>query len=361
MENSLRVCHDRLTCAESYSELAFQTSIRSSMWTRRPDPALVDGWIARALELTDEETHGRAKALIARANIHPESGEEDAREASALAERLDDPELRSWAWAARSTVAFKAGGYEDALMWAQRRFDLVDTITDPDHLVEIRESAMPPVGALARLREARRLAREHVELSQHLSPHHRLHGVALVAEAEELAGDWDAIRKLEGRIDLAVEENRDTPCVRNARCLLLCALARVHSGDDGRARALECAADELGMEGHNLALDNVRLRLALARDDLDEVARLVEPEVDFRVVFGVPTLATRLDALAALGDRERLEQEAPPFLLAGLYFEPFALRALGRVREDASLLEQALSRFEALGLSWHADQTRALI
>ncbi|MGH3052679.1 MAG: AAA family ATPase, partial [Gaiellaceae bacterium] len=163
MENSLKVCHDRSTCAESYSELAFQTSIRSSMWTRRPDPALVDDWIARALELTDEGTPGRARALIARANTHPDAGEEPAREASALAEQLDDPELRSWAWAARAAVAFHAGRYEDALNWAQRRFDLVDTISDPDHLVEIRECALPPVGALARLQEARCLSREHVE------------------------------------------------------------------------------------------------------------------------------------------------------------------------------------------------------
>jgi tetratricopeptide (TPR) repeat protein len=361
MENSLRVCHDRPTCAESYSELAFQTSIRSSMWTRRPDTALVDGWIARALELTDAETPGRARALIARANIHPEAGEETAREASALAERLDDPELRSWAWAARTAVAFHAGRYDDALTWAQRRFDLVDTISDPDHLVEIRECALPPVGALGRLQEARRLSREHVELSQHLSPHHRMHGVALVAEAEELAGDWETISGLEGTIEQAVADNRDTPCVRNARCLLLCALASVHRGDEDRARALEGAADELGMEGHALALDNVRVRLALARGDLDAVARLVEPEASFRFVFGVPTLVARLDALAALGDRERLEKEAPQFLRSGTYFEPFALRALGIVREDGALLEESVAAFDRLGLAWHAEQTRALV
>jgi class 3 adenylate cyclase/tetratricopeptide (TPR) repeat protein len=359
MENSLRVCHDRPTCAESYSELAFQTSIRSSMWTRRPDPVLVDGWIARALELTDEGTPGRARALIARANTHPNEGEEPAREASAVAEQLDDPELRSWAWAARAAVAFHEGRYEDALTWAQRRFDLVNAISDPDHLVEIRECALPPVGALARLREARRLAQEHVELSQNLSPHHRLHGVALVAEAEELAGDWGQIQTLEERIKEAVSENRDTPCVRNARCLLLCALASVYHGDEDHARALEQAAAELRMEGHELALDHVHVRLALARGELDEVARLLEPEASFRFVFGVQALTARLDAFAALRDVERLEEEAPSFLRPGTYFEPFALRALGIVREDVALLEQSVAVFDRLGLAWHAAQTRA--
>jgi hypothetical protein len=41
--------------------------------------------------------------------------------------------------------------------------------------------------------------------------------------------------------------------------------------------------------------------------------------------------------------------------------EPFALRALGRVRGDRSLIEQALARFEEMRLDWHADQTRAAL
>jgi hypothetical protein len=54
-----------------------------------------------------------------------------------------------------------------------------------------------------------------------------------------------------------------------------------------------------------------------------------------------------------------LEEEAPPFLRPGTYFEPFALRALGIVREDDALLEQAAAAFDELGLAWHAEQTRA--
>jgi class 3 adenylate cyclase/tetratricopeptide (TPR) repeat protein len=361
MENSLRVCHDRQRCADSYSELAFQTSIRSSMWTRRPDPTLVEGWIAHALEMSDEASAARAKALMARANIHSDESDKAAREATDLADRLGAPELRSWAWAARASVAFHAGRYDEALMWAQRRFELSETITDPDHLVEMREAALPAVGALGRLGEARRLAREHVELSQRLSPHHRMHGIALLAESEELAGAWDAIGRLEETIEKTVEDNRRTPCVRNARCLLLCALARTHRGDEAGARAFEEAADALGMEGHSLALDNVRVRIALARDDIDEVARLVAPGPTFRVVFGVPTLTARLDALAALGDRERVEREAPQFLDSRTYFEPFARRALGIVHDDPTLLEQAVTSFQTLELDWHAETTKALL
>jgi hypothetical protein len=65
-----------------------------------------------------------------------------------------------------------------------------------------------------------------------------------------------------------------------------------------------------------------------------------------------------LDALVALGDRERIEAEAPKWLQTGTFAEPFALRALGLARGDRALLKQALERFEAMKLSWHAEQTR---
>jgi len=47
-------------------------------------------------------------------------------------------------------------------------------------------------------------------------------------------------------------------------------------------------------------------------------------------------------------------------LRPGTYLEPFALRALGAVREDDLLIEQAVDRFDAIGLNWHAEQSRKL-
>ena len=63
----------------------------------------------------------------------------------------------------------------------------------------------------------------------------------------------------------------------------------------------------------------------------------------------------------ALRDREGVEAEAPPLLRPGSYLEPFAMRALGIVREDDDLVEQATARFEAMGLDWHAAETRRLV
>ena len=72
-------------------------------------------------------------------------------------------------------------------------------------------------------------------------------------------------------------------------------------------------------------------------------------------------MATHLDALAALGEGARVEAEASRLLQPNTYLEPFALRALGLVREDAKLIERATKRFEAFGLDWHAARTRALL
>jgi hypothetical protein len=56
-----------------------------------------------------------------------------------------------------------------------------------------------------------------------------------------------------------------------------------------------------------------------------------------------------------------VEECAPPLLVPGSYIEPFALRALGRVRNDADLVERAAARFADVGLEWHARATHALL
>jgi hypothetical protein len=42
------------------------------------------------------------------------------------------------------------------------------------------------------------------------------------------------------------------------------------------------------------------------------------------------------------------------------YLEPFHLRALALVREDADELARAAAAFQALRLDWHAERTREL-
>jgi class 3 adenylate cyclase len=361
MQNSLQVCKDRVTRGETYSLLALHTAARSGMWQRRPDHELVTGWIDRALELSEPETPARVRALIARAFWNPKEAPEAARQAEQLAERLGDGELQSWALDALLAQSYSQHRYDEAYELARIRLNLIAEISDPDHIVEVHEAAVPAFSAVAQLDEARRLARNAGDLAQKLSPHHQLHGLALQLEVEELAGDWERIVALTAPTQQAVSINLDTPCLRNARSLLVCAVASAVTGDAQRAAELERAAEELGMEGYDFALDSPRLRLALLRGNLQPVGEAVDAAASHNLSFGLARLAARLDALAALRDRRRVEEEAPPLLQAGTYIEPFALRALGIVREDEPLVGQAGDRLRGIGLDWHADQTHALI
>ena len=164
--------------------------------------------------------------------------------------------------------------------------------------------------------------------------------------------------------EAAVEANLETPCVRNPRSYLLCALAEELAGDSAAAGALLERAGELRMEGHGLVLEGPRVRLALIRGDLDAVLRLLGEDdlvAKRRTGYHLGRISIRLDALAALRERDRIEAEAPALLKPGTYLEPFALRALGITREDDALLEQAQARFGTMGLPWHAGQTELLL
>jgi class 3 adenylate cyclase/tetratricopeptide (TPR) repeat protein len=362
MQSSLKVCSVRTERADSYSELAFQTAIRSGMWPKRPDRELVGGWIERALELSDPESAARAKALIARCCWERNTPNE-AREACELAERLGDVELRSYAWGARAEVAFGGGDFEESLTWAQRRFDVLGEISDPDHIADIYEVAIPSCCAMSQLREARRLATEHETVVEPLSAHHRLHGIAVLLEVEEVCGGWERIRQLADRTEAAVEANLATPCIRNARSLLVTALAAAYAGDEDAARRYEHRAKEVATEGYEFVLAAPRTWLALLRGEVEDVDSLIGP-LDLshgQSWFALPSAVARLDALAAANARSSVEREAATVLRAGTYLEPFALRALGIVRGDEALIEQAGDRFDAIGLAWHAEQARKLV
>jgi hypothetical protein len=61
-----------------------------------------------------------------------------------------------------------------------------------------------------------------------------------------------------------------------------------------------------------------------------------------------------------VGDTERIEAEASPWLNRDMFVTPFAVRALAFARRDEALLNDAVARFERMGLARHAQQTRAL-
>ena len=350
MHRAAEACSDPVTLGQISSELAFQTAARSGMWRPVPADNLVQAAIDRALSLSPPASPAHVRSLVARAFWHPRDALVEAAQAVQLAKQLDDVELLSYALDASSLTNYAAGEYAEAYADSSRRLDLSARITDPDHLAHMRESGVPARIAVCRFAEARELAREYVEIARDLTPHHQLHGVALLVEVEEITGDWEAIRALEPDVERAVDANLATPCVRNARSLLVCALARERLGEHEASLLLEAAAFDLAPQARGARLALPRIHLALARGELDRVeALLVEP-----VGAGAsdtwllaPWLATRVVAMAALGDAQGVEREAPPLLRPSSYVEPFALRALGLIRQDEALLERAASVFDS--------------
>lgn len=360
MQQSLQGWSDRAIAADTYSMLAFHTATRAAMWKRRPDPALVDGWIEQALELSEPDTPARTRALIALAWRDPERFADAAQEVSEVAERLDDVELRSWAWEARARVAISRGDYEEGYIWTRRSFDLIPQLTDPDHISLIYMFGFNPCLMTGRLDEARRIAKAHDEITSRLTPHHRVHAVTLLIETEHAAGCWERVIELVERAEAAVAANIATPCAMNGWSLLACARANVHQGNEREARRLEQSFDDLGMEGYGMDFEPQHIEIAIARGELTEVERKLG-ESSGAGFDDIDGLVARLDGLLVLGRGMEIEAEAPRLLKANTYVEPFALRALGFARRDNDLVEQAIERFEAMSLDWHAAQTRRLV
>jgi class 3 adenylate cyclase len=363
MEKAIELTEGREELAELYSELTFESTMRGGMWQRPPDHALVESWLARALELADADSAARAKALVTKAMW--EDAAEPAEQAVALAERLGDPVLLSYAYWARSGAPFVDLDFHEADRWAQRRFELLDRLTDPDKIAHIQYYGATAALAAGRPDEAEMLVRKHDIVASRLSTHHEVHALAVLLFVEEALGHWDAVRRLQPRVERAVAANAGTPCVLAPRSLLSCAVACAELGLDAEARRLEEIAADQGFEGGYLAvwLDPPSVHLALLRGDHDRVAGLLESSGEtwrLSLDSSLHALATKLEALIALGRPGEAEKTATSLLEPGTYLEPFALRALGRVRGDPALTERAAERFETMGLAWHAEMTRAL-
>jgi class 3 adenylate cyclase len=360
IQSAIALSSNRRERAELYSLLASETAVRLGMWRTRPDRQMVKSWIDEALELTEDGTAARVKALVGLAAWDSSSGVEPAKEAVALAERLKSHELRVATRTQLLTSNLASGRTEEALSEARLLLELLDETRNPDDREGIFWSTTLANLACGRIDPAREYALLLAETARDLTPHHRLHAVAMGLMIEELAGRWEAVRAETTHAEQAVAENFATPCTMNARGLLVCALASAYAGDEYEARRLEASADALEMKGYGLTIDAPRLRLALVRGDLEAAERLLESG-EAMYFAELAARAARLDALAALGKRDRVEKEARPLLRPNTYLEPYALRALGLTRQNEDLIAQAIERFEKMGLDWHAAETRALL
>jgi class 3 adenylate cyclase len=361
MEQAIESTETDLESAELYATLAFQALVRAGMWNTSPGGGLVEEWIEKGLSVDGLGEDVRARALIARGYADETKSLETITEAVEIAERTGSIALRSYSYDLRGSRELAFGRATEAHGWHKRRLALLEDITDPDHRADIYFSAIAPALSAGEIGKAREYADRHDEITRSLSAHHRMHGIAAFLEIEYMLGNWMGLRQLQDRVETVVAENVDTPCSLTPRSLLALAVAQAQAGYDDEARRLTAMAGEYDKEGYGTVIDTPRIQLALIRGDLERVESLLgRPAIRRANWVYLASMATHLDALAALGLRERLEAEAFPFLGSGGYLEPFALRALGVVRRDESRLSEAEARFRELGLAHHAEETQGL-
>jgi class 3 adenylate cyclase len=343
--------------AEVYADLALQTTLRAGMWVKQPDFELVDQWIGQAMELAAEGSLTQATALAALAMSADDLSA--ARSALAIAERLGDDEIRCTMLHTIAYVAVGVGDFDQACALMDQVMALLPGLPNPDLCSVALHTAVFVYLKSGNLGAAARASAQAIADAAGLTPHHRLHATGWQQLLASVTGRWDELRAGAAEAERVVDANltAGTPCALAVSILLNCATGSAHAGDLAEASRLEAKADGLGMEGgrwYQGWFDPPRIRLTLARHETGGLAELTSAGFDWEW----EPVSTFLDALAALGDRARIEAEAPACLREGTFAEPFALRALGISRGDRSLLRQAAERFDAMGLSWHADQTR---
>jgi tetratricopeptide (TPR) repeat protein len=365
MQRSLELTSDPAGRADTLAELAYHTSFRSGMFSAIPSAETLDGWVDEVLESPDARAASRAKALIARVYWRDHGGVEEAREATEVASALGDAGLRSAAARARGYAALQANDFSGAYAATRESLEFLDAVGNHEEAVEATEQLAIAAAALGRVDEARDLVTMNSDLVQPLSPHHRVHGIALVLEMATLFGEWDAIRDERARTVRLIDANRGTPCGRHANAYYMQALAHEHCGDSAEARRLDATAAQRLQDAQSPNPSVIRAMIALARGDLDEALVLIGDPDALRTVQGwwwysLPSTIAYLDVHTAAGARDAVERKAVQVRDGGCpILQPFATRALGRVRGDDGLVREAVAEFEAFGLTSRARETAA--
>ncbi len=359
LEHVIELTPEGPSRARLYSELAYRGS-NPATWTNPPARETVETWIERAIEQGGSDPAVRARTLIARTNLDPAETAAEAKETLEIARRHGFGWLLGPAYRQLAHCASAVGELEEARRWADRERAVAPDVADRSERTLWYLHATMVYLRLGRIAEAHRFAEEHAALATRLSPHHHVHAVGATLLTRTVVGRWEEASRLAAGVEAASAANADTLCDMNWRSLLMAALASARRGDEREARRLEELAAAIVPSHASLGQEPAFLRLLLLRGDLGHAKQVLDADPGAYVWTDVDYGPARLDGLAAVGDYAQIEAEALPLLRAGGYGEPFALRALARARGDRSLFELSAARFRAMGLQWHADETRAL-
>ena len=314
MEKAIELTEGTEALAELYAELTFESTMRGGMWKRPLEHGLVESWLARALELADAGGAAQARALVAKSTWEDDA--ELAEQAVALAERLDDPVLLSYAYWARSGAAFVGARLPRGRPLGATS---LRAPRSPDRSGQDRPHPLLRSDGRARRRPAGR-GRDARAQARHrrlrLSAHHEVHALGVLLFVEEALGHWDEVRRLQHR-SRASRRPQPGRAVRaqSEDAVLVCRrVRRARPRRRGAATRGGCGRAGLSGRRHGLLARPTAdaSRTAARRPRAGRRAtRVVRRDVAAgRMDGSLYALATKLEALIALGRTSEAEEAA---------------------------------------------------
>ena len=171
--------------------------------------------ITRGLEAAgDQDSRDKAMLLSSVAaaqlsGLHPvdDEGEAAAREAVAIAERLDDPDLLSMALDALSTLRVPEGLWADFAVIVDQRLDLVPRLTDVREIGDTYGVAAWAATYVGRYHDAIAYATQAVECARAGDPGLYLHGLAWRVCARSRTDDWNGALEDQAELEQVIAEH----------------------------------------------------------------------------------------------------------------------------------------------------------
>jgi tetratricopeptide (TPR) repeat protein len=350
----------------------------------RPDPSLPEELIQEGLSAAeDDESRAWLLALSGECGLYwmmmkgddpvpMQQRIDSVREALALAEGLDQPDLQIFAIGSLSELYEVAGSYELSVQTARRQLPLLDRVESASE----RALSLFGVGiGLADLAgeydEAIELARRSYELAKGLSSHERMHGLYGQISPLYHLGRWEEVLSL---LEEHLEHFRleaDVSCFGVQGGVMFGALTLARMGNVERSMELGALVPRTFDEA--LRGEGLRALLASAVGD-HEGARtlaadlLAKPEAPWRAPESGLAM---VEALTALGRWEELaEHMAHVRNFAGALItlgpacdraEALARAAAGDLEGAADSLGRTLEAFDRLGERYEAARTREVL
>jgi class 3 adenylate cyclase len=373
---------------ETQGRLAAKAAVQATRWyggmTEHPSTRELERLIERGLAATgDADSAWRALLLLSRGfelaqgyTTDARTSEAAAREALAIAERLDDPNLLSGTLDSFGSLLLARGLYGQYLRFARRRIELVSRLTD---VAEIGDAFV--MGAwsgtyVGLYEEAVAHATACIERTRAIDPGEYVHGLSWRVWARAMTGEWTGALEDQRELErIQAETVSALPVGYTLRAYSASAFVHELRGEESQAASYLGLVEEF-THAHPVSSLDRHAALALAARALVHRGRADDARALFDDLAGLnapPTLEALCEIVAAREDWEIAADVVESARRQAELSESHALPAfadrlearLASVAGDptmaASLLRRSAGGFARIGASWEEAWSRLLL